>query len=463
MNGLTQTLTHLASPWAYVVIGVLAALEASALVGLVVPGELALLVGGYIAHQGNARLDVMMAVGALGAIAGDSIGYELGRHLGGRLRTSRVGRRIGEERWNRAEAYLEAKGGRAIFFGRFVGILRALVPAVAGTARMPYRRFLAWNAAGAVIWASGTVLVGYLAGSSYQRVERYAGRAGLLLLVLAVTIAGVVATARWIGHHQTQLRDIATTQLERPRVARLRARYQDQLQFLARRLSPGAALGLSLTVQLVLLTLSGWAFGSIAQDVIGRDDLALFDRPITTYVVDHRTAWLTTLMRAITSLGNAGVLLAVVVLVGSFLRLRRRSWGPLAFLGGALIGAVVLDSTIKVLVGRPRPTIGPLIAHASGFSFPSGHATQATSVWGALALVLIPDITAVRDKVIVGAGSAIAVLLVGVSRVYLGVHWTTDVLGGWALGTLWLTALTVVRRGAATSGRDPRPEVRGTV
>jgi hypothetical protein len=89
VSGLTDALAGLASPWAYVVIGVLAALEASAFVGLFIPGELALLTGGYIVHQGHARLEVMIVVAAVAAIAGDSVGYEIGRHLGGRLRTGR--------------------------------------------------------------------------------------------------------------------------------------------------------------------------------------------------------------------------------------------------------------------------------------------------------------------------------------------------------------------------------------
>ena len=95
------------------------------------------------------------------------VGYEIGRRFGPALQRSRLGHKVGAERWERAEAYVAAKRARAIFAGRFIGVLRALVPAVAGATRLPYRQFLAWNALGAVIWAPGTVLAGYLAGSSY--------------------------------------------------------------------------------------------------------------------------------------------------------------------------------------------------------------------------------------------------------------------------------------------------------
>ncbi|MDQ1374190.1 MAG: hypothetical protein QOJ09_1528, partial [Actinomycetota bacterium] len=184
-----NSLSSLAGPAAYVVVAALAALEASAFVGLFIPGELALLTGGYIAQQGHANLALMMAVAAAGAVVGDSVGYEIGRHFGRGLQRSRLGRKVGDDRWARAEAYVEAKGGRAILAGRFIGVLRALVPAVAGATRMPYRRFLAWNVLGAVVWAPGTVLAGYLAGSSYPRVAKYAGSAGLILLGAAAAVA----------------------------------------------------------------------------------------------------------------------------------------------------------------------------------------------------------------------------------------------------------------------------------
>jgi membrane protein DedA with SNARE-associated domain len=196
IGALTSWLSGLASPWAYVVVGVLTLLEAAAFVGLVVPGETALLLGGVLAFQGRVSLLLMIAVAAAGAIIGDSVGYEIGRHVGPPLRRSRLGQRVGAERWARADRYLAAKGGRAVFFGRFVGILRALVPTIAGASRMPYRVFLPWNAAGGVIWAPCFVLAGYAAGSSYGLVERWVGRITLFLVVLAAVAVGVVALSR---------------------------------------------------------------------------------------------------------------------------------------------------------------------------------------------------------------------------------------------------------------------------
>jgi hypothetical protein len=249
-------------------------------------------------------------------VVGDSVGYEIGRQFGDPLKRSRLGRRVGQDRWASGEAYLRARGGRVVFLGRFVGVLRALVPALAGMFRMPYRVFLPWNAAGGLIWAPGFVLLGYLAGGSYRRVERLAGRASLLLLLLVVVGGAVVLTARFIAHHPERLRALVDRQLDRPWVARLGARYQRQLAFLAERLRPGGALGLSLTVSVLALVGAGWAFGAVLQDVLAGDEGALLDQPVQGFFVAHREAWLTPLMRATTGLGNAAVLAGVVLLAG---------------------------------------------------------------------------------------------------------------------------------------------------
>ncbi len=441
MSGLLDTAARLASPWAYIILGLLAAAESAAFVGLAVPGETAMLLGGFLAYQGRVSLAVMMAAGALGAVVGDQIGYQIGRVFGEPLKHSRLGRRVGQERWAKGEAYLRAKGGRAVFLGRFVGLLRALVPALAGMSRMPYRTFLPWNAAGGVIWAPGFVLLGYLAGGSWRRVEQLAGRASLLLLVLVVVVGAVVMAARWVARHPDRVRAAVDRQLQRPLIARLRERYQRQLTFLAGRLRPGGALGLSLTVTILALAGAAWAFGAVLQDILARDELALVDRPVMTFLVAHREAWLTTAMRAITDLGGAAVLIPVVVVVGLGWRWRSGSWRALVLLAGAWVGARVLQESVKLLVARPRPPAAFAIVHAGGLGFPSGHATDSAATYGMLAALLAGATSHWPRKVAIWAVAVGLAGMVSLSRVYLGVHWLTDALGGLALGAAWLFGL----------------------
>jgi undecaprenyl-diphosphatase len=441
VSGLFDTLSSLAGPSAYFVVAILAALEASAFVGLFVPGELAMVVGGYIAFEGRADLVPMMVAATFGAIVGDSAGYEIGRHLGPSMRRSRLGRKVGDERWERAERYLARRGGRAVFFGRFIGVLRALVPALAGASRMPYRKFLFWNALGAMLWAPSFVGLGFLAGRSYRRVEHFAGRAGLVLLALVVMVGVVAVVGRWVSTHQEQVRAFGRRVLDRPLIARFQRKYQAQLVFLARRLKPGQALGLALTLQLMALGLAGWAFGALVQDVLSGGGAARIDAPVTRAVLSRRVDWLSDVMTWVTGLGNAIVLGVAIIVIGLIARRLSGSWVPFFILGLAWVGGVVLGELVEPLIAQDRPSLG-LLRKTEG-AFPSGHATQAIAVYGALAYLAAGWLRTWSSKVAAWTLAILVVLLVGFSRIYRATHWTTDVLGGYALGALWLAAVLV--------------------
>jgi membrane-associated protein len=181
---------------AYTLVGGLAFAEAALFVGFVLPGETAVLLGGVLANQHRVSLTLIAAVAVVAAIVGDSVGYEVGRHFGTRLLDSRLfeRRRSGLER---GQQLLRNNGGRAVFLARFTAFLRAVMPGLAGTVRMPYLRFLAFNAAGGLIWAVGFTLLGYLAGASYRKVESVAGWASEVFLgVLLVAVVTLVVIRR---------------------------------------------------------------------------------------------------------------------------------------------------------------------------------------------------------------------------------------------------------------------------
>jgi membrane-associated protein len=182
---------------AYALVGFLAFAEAAIFIGFVLPGETAVVLGGVLANQGQVGLVQMIVVVVLAAIVGDSVGYEVGRTYGDRVLRLRVLQKRARS-IEKASAYLRAKGGRAVFLGRFTALLRAVMPGLAGTARMHYPRFLAFNAAGGLVWGTGFVLIGYAAGASYQRVEKVAGRAstGILILVVLALAANALRLRR---------------------------------------------------------------------------------------------------------------------------------------------------------------------------------------------------------------------------------------------------------------------------
>lgn len=177
--------------WFYLIAGGLAFAEAAVLVGLVLPGEIALLVAGFATHQGWIALWPMTGIAIGSAILGDSVGYEIGRTLGPQLRASRLGRRIGDHRWQRTDAFLHRRGGAAVLLGRFTAVLRALTPTMAGMAHMPYlRTFLPWNVTGAVVWGAGCVLLGYAFSASLTALSRYLTYGPLVLM--ALVLAGYI-------------------------------------------------------------------------------------------------------------------------------------------------------------------------------------------------------------------------------------------------------------------------------
>jgi membrane protein DedA with SNARE-associated domain len=168
--------------WSYLIIFGAAMLECAAFAGLLVPGESVVLASGFFAHQGILELDALIAAVALGAVAGDNIGYLLGARLGREWllkRGSRFGLR--KKRLAQVEAFFQQRGPRAVFIGRFIGFARALVPFVAGASRMPYRRFVVADALGAGLWTVAFVALGYGLGASWQVAEKWISRSGLVL------------------------------------------------------------------------------------------------------------------------------------------------------------------------------------------------------------------------------------------------------------------------------------------
>jgi len=162
--------------------------EAAAFVGFVLPGETSLLIGGVLAHAHVWSFWLFLICAIVGAVAGDSVGYEVGKHFGPRIKTTQFGRFVGAKRWRLAEHIFEQYHGGAIFFGRAQALLRALVPALAGMHQVPYRTFLKWNAAGGVVFSTVVVTLGYQFASSLSTLEKYLKYWAAFFLIVVVTL-----------------------------------------------------------------------------------------------------------------------------------------------------------------------------------------------------------------------------------------------------------------------------------
>jgi membrane protein DedA with SNARE-associated domain len=188
VNWIASHILGLSPGAALLVVFALPALESSAFVGFVFPGENALILGGVLASQGRVALVAVLAAGIAGAIVGDSVGYAVGKRYGRRLLDGTVGRLVKAHHLDRAQTYLAERGGKAVFFGRFTAALRVMVPGLAGMSGLGYRTFLAYNVAGAVAWGTMSVMLGYLGGSSWQHVAHIASRVGLAALAAFILV-----------------------------------------------------------------------------------------------------------------------------------------------------------------------------------------------------------------------------------------------------------------------------------
>jgi membrane protein DedA with SNARE-associated domain len=197
LAGIVADLNHMSGWFAISLIAALVFGETAIFLGFVLPGEAAVVLGGVLASRGHLSIWNLAAVVVVAAVTGPLVGYEIGKRMGGRLFDSRALRRV-PGAVDRARSTLRDKGGLAVFGGRFVAVLRALMPAAAGAAQMPYRRFLFHNVVGGVIWGVGYSLLGYVAGSAYVVVERRVG-AGLAIAIAAAVLVLVVAWA-WRRH-----------------------------------------------------------------------------------------------------------------------------------------------------------------------------------------------------------------------------------------------------------------------
>jgi membrane protein DedA with SNARE-associated domain len=166
--------------------------EAALFIGFILPGETALLIGGVLAHAGVWNVWVFLGAAIIGAITGDSVGYEIGKHLGPRIKENAFGRFVGEKRWKLAQAIFDRYHGGAIFFGRAQALLRALVPALAGMNKVPYRIFIKWNAAGGIVFSTVVVLLGYEFANSLATLEKYLRYWAIFFLVAVVVVIAIL-------------------------------------------------------------------------------------------------------------------------------------------------------------------------------------------------------------------------------------------------------------------------------
>lgn len=211
-----------------------------------------------------------------------------------------------------------------------------------------------------------------------------------------------------------------------PLAGRIWSRFAPEWMF-----SVSAVLGLSVIVAATAVT------GTVVEDVTGNDGVAVLDPPVAAFVAAHRSGALTVVMRTVSAGGGPVVLAVVTAAAGVLLGVLRRGWGPAVVAAVTVAGSAALIAVFKQVLGRPRPPLASAVAAADGYAFPSAHAAVAAATLGVLAFLGAAGLRSWAGRVAAWSAAVVLAALVGISRVYLGVHWMTDVLGGWAIGACW--------------------------
>lgn len=390
-----HTLLRWLSEYGYWGLGIGVLLESA---GLPIPGETALLVAAFAAAQGGLSLPMVIVVAAVAGVLGDNLGYAAGRRLG-RPWLDRYGRWVllTPGRLERADRFFERFGAWAVVLARFVAGVRVVMALSAGMARMRWRRFVVHNVLGAALWATVIGVLGYAFGRGWRLTHRLGPVGDVVLAIVPLVLASL-----WLVWY---VRNRAF-----PRADPVRTLAWHWVSVLALNL---AAVGI---------------FAKIAEDVAARETGA-FDAAVRGWVLAHHAPVLNVFFGGITWVGSVPVLAAVAVLAAVVLA-RRSSWRHAAVMTLAPLLAAGAILGLKALFARPRPP-GAAERQLYGFSFPSGHTTGTTGILLTFAYVFWREHIAGRW---LAAVALVLALLVGMSRVYLDVHWATDVLGGWAVG-----------------------------
>lgn len=426
-------------PWTYALVGVMAFLETGAFVGLVAPGETVVMAGGVVAGQGEIALLPLIGLVWACAVLGDSTSFYIGRRAGRRFLEQHGPRfKITEERLQQVEHYFERHGGKTILIGRFLGLVRALAPFIAGSSGLPYRRFIPYSIVGTGLWASVFCTLGYLFWRSFDQVANLVGQAIFGLgVTVAVIVAVVVAYRRraairaWLVEHRAH-------PLIRPLFAIGRPVYRRVVQpaeralapyarFVGDRVTPGE-LGLELTTLVAIGGVGLFVFVAYMNELAGDLGPTPFDSELLALADALRVETLVDVAKVVTALGAfptvAGLVVASVVL----LVLRRRYSEALVLVLGLVLTYLAVRVT-KDAIGRERP--GGALVGTEGRAYPSGHAAYAVA-WVASAVVMTRRLRLVANAALVLGALAVAAA-VGASRVYLRAHWWSDVAGGWGL------------------------------
>jgi undecaprenyl-diphosphatase len=274
----------------------------------------------------------------------------------------------------------------------------------------------------------------------------------MILLGILSTVAALAWLWRLLVRHEADVRHRWAELASHPRVTALRTRFAPQIAFLQARLSPAGFLGLDLTIGAIILSGASWIFGKVAEDVVTGDPLTVLDKEFSVWLHLHATQTLTEAMKFISLLASWPVVTGICLFLASYFAWKRSLY-PLVVLMLTIPVGMLMNGMLKIAFHRSRPVWDDPILIIGSFGFPSGHAMAATLLYGFLAVFVVRKVQVWRWRVLAVLSAALLAALIGFSRLYLGVHYLSDVLAGMAAGSAWL-ALCLIAVGTFRRHRE---------
>ena len=420
---------------AYGLAFLLAGAETFPVVGALVPGTAIIIGLGALVPGGALAMWPLIGFTAFGALTGDGLSYLFGRHYKQqamglwplRARPGLLGA---------GEAFFARHGSKAVLISRFLPGVRAAIPMVAGMAGMSAVRFYVVDVCAAALFALAHIWFGMALGASLSILHAIAGRLAVLALILAASLALVVwLTPRIIRRSMALL-------------ARLRGPVRQWAgagdgwarRLVSSALDPERPEALGLLVLGAALIGGLWMFFGVLQDVIAGDPLVRADAAIFHFLQSLRTPVIDQVMVAITELGDAAVVVPVLIVTLAWLAWQR-AWRAAIYGFAAVAGASLFAFLMKITLRQTRPDA--IFAGWNSYSFPSGHATASAALYGFLVVLICREVGA-RARVAVTLAAVLLVGAIAFSRLYLGAHWLSDVTAGLAFGVAWVALLGIV-------------------
>jgi len=422
----------------YVAIFIISLLESLVVIGLIVPGTVFLLFVGFLLTTGFLNIPLIIFMAFLGAVLGDIISYFLGKKG---TRFFKKGNRVLKiANLEKGKSFFKRHGRKSIFLGRFTGPLRSLAPFIAGTFSMDFKKFLFWNILSGFLWAILYLFLGFSFGEAWQIAENYSNRAQIIITFLIFFLIVIYLINLYFSSKEVKFSvrvfnvfaDFAKETFFKTNIVK---RFPNFFNFFAARFKRKNFFGLPFTLLSIAFFYVLFLFFGFLKNFILSGTIYTLDIRIENLLYVFRDDELIKFFYWITLLANWQIIVSFgIILSIIFWILRKRAY--IFALWIAIIGTQLFDTLGKIAFARPRPQSAIFIENSN--SFPSGHSAMAIAFYGFIAYVLLRTREGRRKKLNVLSIAFVIIFFIGFSRTYLGLHYFSDIIGGYLLGFLWL-------------------------